>query len=255
MMHLDQRQLNSVRDPNTEGAATISRILADGGIPSAFWGLIAASYYRGGLCPLVCIPTATLAVGAVDVVVLRHCDRTLSSLSTILTKNEHSPFSRHRALSRPCPKTTRGSDRLLSSIGVSSRRRTALATVAGCVFALPCTSFPELETPSMMHSFLMSFSIPPRPWDCGRSPSQTSCKGHPEWDMCCCLPLPLHFGFLRTTALPSYRRFLTSSSRKRTFSYIMRRISRLCGVNTWLSYRSSSGREIVARAMTACRSL
>ncbi|OXV06002.1 hypothetical protein Egran_06230 [Elaphomyces granulatus] len=41
-----------VHDASTKGAAVIASILADGGIPSAIWGVNAAVHYGGGLCPM-----------------------------------------------------------------------------------------------------------------------------------------------------------------------------------------------------------
>lgn len=54
MMPLNQSRLTRVRDASTEDAAATTSILADGGIPSALWGVNAAVHYGGGLCPLVC---------------------------------------------------------------------------------------------------------------------------------------------------------------------------------------------------------
>jgi len=52
MLH-HQRQLTDVRDASTKDAAVIASILqANGGIPSAIWGVNAAVHYGGGLCPL-----------------------------------------------------------------------------------------------------------------------------------------------------------------------------------------------------------
>lgn len=64
-----------VHDASTKGAAVIANILADGGIPSAIWGVNAAVHYGGGLCPLVRILPASF----IDAVALKPNGRTLSS--------------------------------------------------------------------------------------------------------------------------------------------------------------------------------
>ncbi|KAK3897271.1 hypothetical protein C8A05DRAFT_39183 [Staphylotrichum tortipilum] len=48
----DRQQLRLVRDASTKDAAVITRILADGGIPTALGGVMAAAHYGSGLCPL-----------------------------------------------------------------------------------------------------------------------------------------------------------------------------------------------------------
>jgi len=53
MFEDDQLELNLVQEASTKDAAIIERILADGGIPTALGGIMAATHYGGGLCPLV----------------------------------------------------------------------------------------------------------------------------------------------------------------------------------------------------------
>ncbi|KAK4243304.1 hypothetical protein C7999DRAFT_18329 [Corynascus novoguineensis] len=52
MFEDDQLELNLVQEASTKDAAIIVRILADGGIPTALGGIMAATLYGGGLCPL-----------------------------------------------------------------------------------------------------------------------------------------------------------------------------------------------------------
>jgi hypothetical protein len=72
---LQARTMLHVHDASTKGAAVIANILADGGIPSAIWGVNAAVHYGGGLCPLVRILPASFT----DVMALKPSGRTLSS--------------------------------------------------------------------------------------------------------------------------------------------------------------------------------
>lgn len=56
-MSQDKGQLSLVQEASTDDAALIGRILADGGVQTALWGVIAATHYGGGLCPMVCFPS------------------------------------------------------------------------------------------------------------------------------------------------------------------------------------------------------
>lgn len=56
-------ELSLIRDPDTRGIATLTRLLGDGGIPSALWGVNAAAHYGGGLCPLVSLITDITRIG------------------------------------------------------------------------------------------------------------------------------------------------------------------------------------------------
>lgn len=49
----EEQQVNLVQEASTRDAAIIARILADGGVPTALGGVMAATHYGGGLCPLV----------------------------------------------------------------------------------------------------------------------------------------------------------------------------------------------------------
>ena len=53
MLKDNHQPLGLVQEASNKDAGIIARILADGGIPTALGGVMAAAYYGGGLCPLV----------------------------------------------------------------------------------------------------------------------------------------------------------------------------------------------------------
>lgn len=54
-MTLSQQVISLIREPSPQGIGTLTNLLANGGIPSALWGVCAAVHYGGGLCPLVSV--------------------------------------------------------------------------------------------------------------------------------------------------------------------------------------------------------